>query len=67
MATMRQTGTDEEDEEEQTKIIRSDQLWTMLLASNAAPTPNMKKLICFLYSIPTSDAYVEGVFSEIKH
>jgi hypothetical protein len=27
----------------------------------------MKTLICFLYSISASNAYVEGIFSKMKH
>ncbi len=56
ITTTQQTETNEEDEEEQTNEIRSDQLWAMLLAVNPTPTPNMKKLISFLYSIPANNA-----------
>ncbi|CAF4653977.1 unnamed protein product, partial [Rotaria magnacalcarata] len=40
--TIRQNEMDEKDEEDQTKVIRSDQLWAMLFAVNATPAPNMK-------------------------
>jgi hypothetical protein len=56
ITTTQQTETNEEDEEEQTNGIRSDQLWAILLAVNPTPTPNMKKLISFLYSIPANNA-----------
>ncbi len=56
ITTTQQTETNEEDEEERTNEIRSDQLWAMLLAVNPTPTPNMKKLISFLYSIPANNA-----------
>ncbi|CAF3733367.1 unnamed protein product [Rotaria socialis] len=65
--SIHQSEANEEDEEEQIKMIRSDRLWAMLLAANATPTPNIKKLICFLYSIPASNVYVESIFSDMKH
>lgn len=30
-------------------------------------SPDFKKLICFLYSLPCSNAYVESAFSQMKH
>ena len=47
------------------KMIRPDQLWMFLLSITQAP--NFKKLICFLYSLPASNSYVESVFSQVKH
>ncbi|CAF3611196.1 unnamed protein product [Rotaria sp. Silwood1] len=47
------------------KRVRSDQLWMLLLS--LTKSPNFKKLICFLYSLPCSNAYVESAFSQMKH
>ena len=46
-------------------MVRPDQLWMFLLSITQAP--NFKKLICFLYSLPASNSFVESVFSQMKH
>ena len=55
---------DDDDLKENTVIkeIRPDQLWAMLLSVKSTPSPNLHKLICFLFSIPCSNAFVESIF-----
>ncbi|CAF5111813.1 unnamed protein product, partial [Rotaria sp. Silwood1] len=47
--------------------IRSDQLWSFLLNYNPNSAPNLYKLICYVFSIPCSNSYVESIFSHMKH
>lgn len=47
--------------------IRSDQLWAYILYTSPTPTPNFKKLIYYIFSIPCSNSYVESIFSNMKH
>jgi hypothetical protein len=56
-----------EEENDPTEEIRPDQLWAMLLSVKSTTSPNLHKFICFLFSIPCSNAYVESVFSTMKH
>ncbi len=44
--------------------MRFDQLWMSLFS--LTQSPNFKKLTCFLYSLPCSNAYVESAFSRMK-
>lgn len=45
--------------------IRSDHLWAFLL--NEEHTPNLQKLIEFVFSIPASNGYCESIFSHMKY
>jgi hypothetical protein len=47
--------------------VRSDQLWAYLLNMNGNTTPNMTKIVSYLFSIPCSNAFVESIFSKMKH
>ncbi len=47
-------------------LIRSDQLWAYLLNINPNSTPNFKKIISYIFSIPCSNSYVESIFSHMN-
>ncbi|CAF2210525.1 unnamed protein product [Rotaria magnacalcarata] len=46
--------------------FRADQFWAFLLAKSKPMCIEMHKIISYVYSIPCSDAFVEGVFSHMK-
>ena len=52
---------------EQEKQIRSDQLWAYLLSKSTTLCTEMTKVLAYVYSIPCSNAFAEGVFSHMKH
>ncbi|CAF2809385.1 unnamed protein product [Rotaria sp. Silwood2] len=47
--------------------IRSDQLWAYLLTESTTLCSVMTKVLAYVYSIPCSNAFAEGVFSHMKH
>lgn len=47
--------------------IRSDQLWAYLLSKSTTLCGEMRKVLAYIYSIPCSNAFVEGVFSHMRH
>ncbi|CAF1427499.1 unnamed protein product [Rotaria magnacalcarata] len=47
--------------------IRSDQLWGYLLSKSTTFCSEMTKILAYVYSIPCSNAFAEGVFSHMKH
>ncbi|CAF4412626.1 unnamed protein product [Rotaria magnacalcarata] len=46
--------------------FRSDQFWAFLLVKSKPMCIEMYKIISYVYSIPRSNAFVEGVFSQRK-
>jgi hypothetical protein len=46
--------------------VRPDQLWAYLI-SKTTNCQEIKKLITFVYSIPCSNAFTEGVFNHMKY
>ena len=53
--------------DDQENQIRSDQLWAYLLSKSTTPCSEMTKVLAYVYSIPCSNAFAEGVFSHMKH
>jgi hypothetical protein len=47
--------------------IRSDQLWAYILSKSPTVCNEMVKVLAYVYSIPCSNAFAEGVFSHMKH
>ncbi|CAF1249558.1 unnamed protein product [Adineta ricciae] len=47
--------------------IRPDQLWCYLLSKSTSLCSEMMKVLAYVYSIPCSNAFAEGVFSHMKH
>ena len=72
---MSETENDSSDDENMTRKsrqtsdapIRSDLLRTYLLNVNGNTTPNTTKIVSYLFSIPWSNAFVESIFSKMKH
>ncbi|CAF1143046.1 unnamed protein product [Rotaria sordida] len=47
--------------------IRPDQLWAFLITKTTTNCDEMTKLASYVYSIPCSNAFAEGIFSHMKH
>ena len=47
--------------------IRIDQLWAYFFNVNDNTSPNMRKIVSYLFSILCSNAFVESSFSRMKH
>ncbi|CAF3066045.1 unnamed protein product [Rotaria sp. Silwood2] len=56
---------DDDADHSENRIVRSDQFWMYMFS--LTQSPNFKKLVCFLYSLPCSNAYVESAFSQLKY
>ena len=56
---------DDDPDHSENRIVRSDQFWMYMFS--LTQSPNFKKLVCFLHSLPCSNAYVESAFSQLKY
>jgi hypothetical protein len=59
--------TTTQDNQDNYHKIRPDQLWAYLIKKTSTSCEQMTKLISYVYSIPCSNAFTEGVFSHMKH
>lgn len=57
------SSSDKKDED----FIRSDELWAYLLNINPNAAPNLTQMICYIFSMPCSNSFVEFIFINMKH
>src|SRR5579862_5505219 len=47
--------------------IRADWFWSYMFSKTASKCEHFQRLVSYALSIPCSNSYVEGIFSQMKH
>ena len=55
------------EENKENMHIRADWFWSYMFSKMTGKCENFQRLVSYALSIPCSNAYVEGIFSQMKH